>query len=384
MPSPAPTPGGGANRSVPVGAGFSDVSPHQLVRTSGDVLFAVVPTCDSYPACPGATLRVYRADRPGTPAGFSERDAAHRPAGAGAVALALDGQDRIHALWPDRGGSVRYAVFDPAADRWGAAEAIEGTGWTDFGQGDAGVALALDAAGTPHAAWNARGGDARLQIHYASRPAGGWTTPTRADDVALAANHSAWHPTLAFTPAGDLLLAWLDGSFNYTPDGTIRTRTRLAGGTWQASVALPDAAMTTIDNGPSLLVTPDGVRHLAFLDTGDAIRYWYDAGRGWQGDRQPARQVTHDPALGPDGAGGVYLYGHGTPQGAIDGHGDNLYRFHRAAGGTAWGAWTLYVAGAFDCSVSTRWAQFFHYSPARVDILYWADPYPNLLFAGSE
>jgi hypothetical protein len=42
------------------------------------------------------------------------------------------------------------------------------------------------------------------------------------------------------------------------------------------------------------------------------------------------------------------------------------------------------VTGAFDPSVGTRWAQFFHHFPARVDILYWADPYPNLLFLGTE
>ena len=35
-------------------------------------------------------------------------------------------------------------------------------------------------------------------------------------------------------------------------------------------------------------------------------------------------------------------------------------------------------------SVSTRWAQFFHAHPARVDVLYWADPYPNVLYAGCE
>ncbi len=277
-----------------------------------------------------------------------------------------------------------YAIFDTATDRWGAQEVVDATGWADFGQGDQGAALALDAQGLPHAAWSARGGDGKLQVRYARRLAAGWEAPMRADDAPLGPNRSAWHPTLAFAPDGALLLAWLDGSFNYTPDGIVRVRERGATGAWAPSVAIPEAAMTTIDNGPSLLVTADGVRHLAFLDTGDAVRYWYDAGQGWRGDRQPARQVTHDPALGPDGAGGVYIYGHGTPQGGIDGHGDNLYRFHLPAGASAWGPWTLYATGAFDSSVSTRWAQFFHPFPDRVDLLYWADPYPNILHLGTE
>jgi hypothetical protein len=134
--------------------------------------------------------------------------------------------------------------------------------------------------------------------------------------------------------------------------------------------------MTAIDNGPSLLVTADGIRHLTFLNTNNQIRYWYDAGSGWRGDSQPPTQQTHNPSLGPDGAGGVYLYGHGTPHGGLEGHGDHLYRFHRPAGGS-WSAWTLYVTGAFDSSVSTR-------CPERVDILFWADPYPNVLYLGTE
>ena len=235
---------------------------------AANVLYAIVPTCTSYPSCPGATLRVYRADRPGTPGGFVEQAADARPDGAGSSAIAIDGQDRIHVLWHDRAGFVRYAVFATATGRWGAIETIEANGWTTFGQGDEGVALALDAAGLPHAVWNLRAADGKLQLRYATRDASGWTSVMRVDDVTLAENHNAWHPTIAFTPTGDLLLAWLDGSFNYTPDGTIRTRVRASDGSWSDSQAIPDVAMTAIDNGPSLLVTPDGVRHVAFLDTG--------------------------------------------------------------------------------------------------------------------
>ena len=144
--------------------------------------------------------------------------------------------------------------------------------------------------------------------------------------------------------------------------------------------------MTAIDNGPSLLVTADGVAQLVFSDTGNRIRYWHNAGSGWMRDRQPPNQITHNPSLGPVGPvgqGGVYIYGHGAPIGDIGGHGDNLYRFRRPAGGS-WSAWTLYVTGHFDSSVSTRWSQFFNRFPAQVDILYWADPYPNVLYFGSQ
>lgn len=382
-PTSVPPDGTGVT-TIEIGAGFSDVSPHQLVRTSANVLYAIVPDCASYPDCPNSRLRAYRADAPGKPTAFTEQDQAHAPSGGiGANAIAIDGEDVIHVLWVDRAGRAGYATFDTLSNRWSALITLAETGWTSFGQGDEGAALALDADGTPHALWNGIGADGKLHIWYAARSAGAWSDPLQVDDVDLAENHKAWHPTIAFTPDGQLLLAWIDGTFNYTPDGVVRVRVRAASGVWGASTALADSAMTAIDNGPSLLVTPDGVRHVTFLNTNNQIRYWYDLGSGWQGDRQPPTQQTHNPALGPDGAGGVYIYGHGTPRGGLAGHGDNLYRMQRPAGGD-WGAWTLYVSGAFDSSVSTRWSQFFHGSPATLDILFWADPYPNVLYLGTE
>jgi hypothetical protein len=374
-----------ASHTIQVGPGFSDVSPHQLVRTSANILYALAPTCDSYPNCPANSLRVYRADQPGTPASFAEQDAAHRPAAVGSVAVALDASDTIHALWNDRSGNLDYATFSTATNTWSPATILAATNWTDFGQGDEGVALALDSSGTPHAVWSAKTPDGVLHLFYANRAAN-WA-PQQIDDVLLTGNRHAMHPALAFRPDGTLLLAWLDGTFNYVPDGAIHTRARSAAGAWGTTqtIADPDGAMTTIDNGPSLLITPDGTAHLAFVAATppDLVRYWYDPGTGWLGDQQPPAQVTHDPSLGPDGSGGVYIYGHGTPAPTYQDHGDNLYSFHKPSGG-AWGTWTLYATGSFDSSVSTRWAQFFHPFPATLDIAYWADPYPNVLSVGSD
>jgi hypothetical protein len=394
-PSPTPTdtggsptatsPAGAGDRQILIGPGFSDVSPHQLVRTSGGMLYAVVPTCNGYPTCPGNVLVAYGANQNGTPTSFSALDTAHQPTGGiGSSAIAIDGADQIHVLWNDRSGNVRYAAFDTATNTWGAATTLGATNWTSFGQGNEGVALAVDASGAPHAAWNAAGVDGRLHIQYANRVTGVWSAPAQVDDVPLANNHHAWHPTLAFGPDGRLWLAWLDGSFNYIPDGFIHVRVRDTAGNWAASSAIDDGAMTTIDNGPSLLITGDGVAHITFLNVRDEIRYWYNLGAGWQGDRQPPLQVTHDPSLGPDGQGGVYIYGHGTPHGSMDGHGDNLYRFQRSLASGSWSNWTVYVSGAFDSSVGVRWAQFFNYFPEKVDILYWSDAYPNILYLGAE
>ncbi len=373
-----------ASHTILAGPGYTDVSPHQIVRTGSNILYTIAPTCDAYPSCPGNSLRVYRADQSGTPASFSEQDAAHRPTDVGSSAIALDGTDTIHVLWNDRTGMVNYRTFDTTANRWSATTAIATTNWTDFGQGDEGVALAVDGNGTPHAAWSAKAADGVLHIFYANRAAN-WI-PRQIDDVPLTTNRRTLHPTLAFKPDSTLLLAWLEGTFNYVPDGTIHIRARSPADTWSATqtIADPDGAMTTIDNGPSLLVTPDGTAHLAFLAANppDQIRYWYDPGTGWLGDRQPPNQITHDPSLGPDGAGGIFIYGHGTPV-PFDGHGDNLYSFHKPAAG-AWGPWTLYATGSFDSSVSTRSAQFFHPFPQTLDLAFWGDAYPNTLYVGTD
>jgi hypothetical protein len=249
---------------------------------------------------------------------------------------------------------------------------------------DQGAALAVDAAGRPHACWTFKGPDDKLHIHYAARTATGWTPSLAVDE---GTQKHTWHPTIAFSPRNDLLLAWIDGAGDYSLDGTIRTRLRRLDGSWQAPAAIPETATTGLDNNPSLIITADGTQHLTFCNTRNEVRYWYNSGQGWKGDQQPVLQVTHNPVLGPDGRGGLYLYGHGTPPDNFRADGaKDLYRFRKPAGATAWGPWTLYAAGPFDCSVSTRWAQFFHAFPQTVDVAYYSYP-PNpqvTLYVGTD
>jgi hypothetical protein len=383
-----------ASHSILVGPGFTDVSPHQLVRTSGDVLYVVLPTCDSYPSCPSNTLRVYRANQTGVPSGFTEQDSAHRPSGIGSSAVAIDGADLVHVAWNDRGGSLNYRTFHTTTGLWGTTTVLGPTGWTTFGQGDEGVALALDASGVPHVAYTRMVSNVR-RVSYTNRIGGAWSTPAQVDDAPIGNNQGAWHPTLAFYPNGNLLLAWYVGSFNYTPDGTIYFRTRSqSSGTWGTRTTISgDTLMSTIDNGPSLLITPDGTAHVTFLNAGtasgggsangDFVHAYYNSESGWVANHPGGgTQITHNPSLGPGPNGTVRIYGHGWQGGSIDGHGDDLYYFE---GGTSgWGPWTIYASGEFDSSVSTRWAQFFHVFPGTLDIAYWQNDYPNTAYVGTD
>ena len=397
---------------VTVGPGYTDVSPHQLVRTSGNVLYVITPTGTSFRLNTTATLVVSKGNVAGVPSAYIAQDVAHSPgtaktgittrAGISSSASAIDGGDVIHSVWIDNQGSsspgnVYYAQFSTKTGKWGAATLLDGsTGWTGYTVGDQGVNIALDSNGAPHACWTAKVGS-KLRIKYSNRVGATWSKPVLADETAVTLNN-AWHPTMAFAPNGDLLVAYVDGVGGYSHDGAIHTRLRHANGTWAASLTIPIGSVYTgIDNGPSLLITPDGREHIAFTGPVSDIQYWYNAGAGWISDPPLTKgmpQLSHNPSLGPDGtANGIYLYGHGTPV-PFRGIGPNLYRYHKPVGGV-WGPWTLIVpdphtptANHVDCAVTTRWSQFFFNFPTAVDFACYTELTPNshnfTVFSGSH
>ncbi len=394
---------GAAPISVKVGPGYTDVSPHQLVRTSGNFVYVITPTGMAYRSNTTATLVVSKGNVVGIPTAYAAQDVVHSPgtaktgitttAGVSSSASAIDGTDVIHSVWIDNqgntkgvSGDVYYAQFSTKTGKWGPATLLDGaTGWTGYVVGDQGVNIALDKNGAPHVCWTAKV-SGKLRIKYSNRTGATWSKPVLADETAVTAIN-AWHPTLAFAPNGDLLLAYVDGLGGYSHDGAIRTRLRHASGTWAATITIPIGNVYTgIDNGPSLMITADGRQHIAFTGTVSDIQYWYNAGSGWVSDEPLTKgmpQISHDPSLGPDGtANGIYIYGHGTPV-PVRGIGPNLYRFHKPAGGV-WGPWIEIVpdphtptANHVDCAVSTRWSQFFFNSPTTVDFGYYSELTPN-------
>ncbi|MBK7975112.1 MAG: hypothetical protein IPK07_18120 [Deltaproteobacteria bacterium] len=212
-----------ANPQIPVGPGFTDVSPHQVVRTLGNVVYTVAPDCTSYPECPNSAIHVRKANQPGTPTSFTELDAAHAPGGGvGQPAVGLDGQGRIHVIWNKRSGYTKYATFDTSTGLWSSSESLGASGWTDFTQGEEGTALAIDAAGIPHAVWSARTGpNSRLRLKYARRLATGWEAPIDVADV------------VDCNPASDYCNAW-------HPDARVRGERRPLPGVAQRHLRLPE------------------------------------------------------------------------------------------------------------------------------------------------
>lgn len=402
-PTTAATPGTPASsHNVLVGPGYSDVSPRQVVRTSDNRVWIVVPTCEYYPTCDANhgtarqasnSLVVYRADQTGTPTSFTRMDEADEPRAVGGAAVAVDGLDRLHIVWMglDGTGTLNERIFDTATGEWGPTSVLDSaTYWTAaaFGQGKEAVALSLDSRGAAHVVYlKASGPDATTELYYTNNVAGTWSPGIRVDDQPFGPNQRVWNPALAHTASDQLLIGWLVGAFNGDEDGTIYVRVRNPDGSFDstANVSGTSAARTGIDQGPSLLVTPDGTWHITFIaQPNDAIRYSYNAGSEWIADDPGGDDlVTHNPSLGPDGAGGVRIYGHGTPDPIPDGSGSDLYYVEKSKGGN-WSAWTLYATGPFDSSVSTRWSASFMVAPGTLDIIYWDANYPNTLYFATD
>ncbi len=386
---------------INVGPGFSDVSPHQIVRTSRNVVYVAVPACISYPTCFGNSLKMQAGNKAGNPSSFAEQDATHHPQtdasardAIGSSAIAIDGNDVIYVAYNTRNEGTNVISFDTKTNLWGkhVRLGITSAGSYDVTQGREGVAMAVDKSGRPHVVFSFMGSDNEKHVATSQTQGSAWSTAVQIDDAKLASGQGALHPTIAYTPAGTLVVAWLVGNENAaynTPDGTIHVREITSLTHAPASVEIPDTnfqghagyAATTIDQGPSLLITADGVAHVTYIDTDDVIRYWSSNAtdyQSWNGSHQPAHQQTHDPSLGPDGSGGLYIYGHGTPAQNQNGHGNNLYRMRLPAGSSSWSAFEEQIADTnLDCSVSTRWSQFFDYFPSQIDYTYWDDHYPN-------
>lgn len=384
---------------VLVGSGYSDVSGKQLARTSENRVYLTVSDCESYPCELAAqTIRVWRADQTGVPTSFTRQNSAGEPAGVAGWSAAIDGSDILHIAWTYRTANgaaldgLRYTTFNTSTNLWsGTVETIISGGLTDgIGQGVQTVALAVDSAGVPHLTYLSGNGIAR-RIYYRNRVGGSWSAATQIDDtVTYAGNERAWHPNLVFDNTGRIVFAWLRGSFNGDNDGTIFTRVRQTGGSLDAVVNVSGtaAARTTIDQSTSLIVTGTNRYHIVYLQQpNDYWRYAYsdDVGQTWSTNNPGSgTHVSHNPSIGPNGTGGLRIYGHGVPASPPDGHGDDLYYFEGDGGGAAWSSNTLYTAGSFDSSVNTRWSQYFYNHPTYLDVIYWADPYPNNFYYGVD
>jgi hypothetical protein len=148
-------------------------------------------------------------------------------------------------------------------------------------------------------------------------------------------------------------------------------RTRSSGGAWGSIEAASTAAVWTspnaginIDQGPSMVITADGVKHVIYIEnydgTGDYGRLHYvrNSGSGWTDLAVPGFW-THAPGIMTNSAGDIYVIGHGHPNNSACLSMLELCLVKRNTNGT-WGTPFLYAtppgSDSFDVSISIKWS----------------------------
>jgi|GEM_PF-1492408 len=367
---------------IPLGAGGSDVVPHQIVRASDDRLYIFTSQNGSN------VIRSYRSLAAGLPsitsdftAGPTLTETAGNPLSVEAV---YDGGSIIHVLVNTTSGAIKDYVYNINTHTFSAPLTLATDGGVmnpnDLYVGTSGLSGAMDANGLLHITyWRS---DNRI-THRAYTYAGGALTPATnftVVDTAGAANH----PAVAVSPADNsLLVAWMsEAGGNYQ----ILTRIRSNSGVW-GSVQIASTATAwhstafglNVDQGPSLVITADGTRHLLYIEhfdgTGDYGRIHYATHNGVSWTDTALANYSHDPALAVNTATGeMVILGHGHPKNGQSSSAclsmDNMCVMKRS--GSGWSGMTLVTSAAglsFDGSPSVKWSAVGFNRPGTVEAL---------------
>jgi hypothetical protein len=379
------------NESVPahsfkVGTGYADVIPRQIVRTADDRLYSFAGQAQG-----SNNILVYWTTAPGVPtsaADFGGNTQLTPPLTKGPISVdaVYDGNTIIHVLVnenctspftvcaPDSGELYDYP-FDITTNSFRSAKLIS-TGNSvapGFYLGSGGVSGLFDTNGVLHVAYWAGSN----HIDYAAFTYDAAAdTLTRIDSLIHVDNSgSANHPILAVSPVDNsVTIAWVSQASSHAQ---ILARTKTAAG-W-SSVELvgpsdPNVSVWTntssgisVDQGPALLITANGTKHLVYIQDTDSsgdyghVRYAiYTNSIGWVD--QPVPYYTHNPALATNSQGDLYLIGHGHwlnagPDPACS-HDFNICTLKKNS--TGWdlpqGFATPPSGETFDASVSVRWS----------------------------
>lgn len=348
------TPAGDAQLVV-VGDGAVDAWMRSVVRDAEDRVWIVALNNNAFYQEQGAgELRVYRAEQTGRPESFQlQAGLTRHGTDDGQVSFAdaaIDGQNRLHVVWVDRGAPgqpLLYQVLDLSTGAWlDNPEPVDQTGLEGFGgnAGQGGVSLAFSPAGELRVAYVADGN--HTQVRVRTRQAAGWSAAIAPVQVERA---FVWHPVLAVTPAGVWHLAAYDAT------DRVILATWDAGQGWAGALTVADDVLgpENIDQSPALLVDAAGRPAMVYLDGGSYLRVSRFADGGWlPGELLGHGYFTHAPGIGVFADGTLVISGHDEfqPPTAM-----NL-TYGRDAG---WSAWEPFVELAADGSAVFRWAGAF-------------------------
>jgi hypothetical protein len=388
LPTPtpaAPTPTANPSAMFPVGAGYVDVIPHQLVRTASDrvFLFAGQPYA--------SVLRVYWSNSPGLPnsaAAFSGSASVTTSAPPISVEAAYGGGAYIFVFVNQQNGDLRVYPFDTQAGVFASPTTLASGNPTVSGDyiGSSGASAMVDGNGVLQVAYWAPGNQIVHQAYGINTATG--SLQVQGPSTRLDADGSANHPVIATAPDNSLTVAWISEAASPV---LILSRTRSGAGAWGSVETVSTSlvwhsrsAGVNIDQGPSLLISPDGIRHLTYIEdyvpAGDYGRVHYATRSGTSWSDTTLAIWSHDPALAINAAGDLYIIGHGHPANATCTRMDDICTTRRTGSGT-WGSPQVFATApagsSFDSSPSIKWsgASAGFVRPETIEFAFFSTPY---------
>lgn len=334
-------------------------------------------------------IRAYRANTTGTPSSFSEMDGGNRPSAAStiwAVDSAIDSSGIVHVLANTEAGPVLYYTFNTNTNKWSGATQVASSAWPSFSgirQGSASIALVLDSNAIAHVVYSKTVNGFR-RVYYNNNQGGSWSHEALVDNQPALQNS---HATLAFGPDGTLYAAWFA---NNGGAGSIYASVRRSS-SWSSPALIGDGAWGdagySLDQGPALLVSPNGQVHIAYINGWEPVssapsgyeygrvKHFYssNAGASWISDDPPTR-FSHSPSLATDPQSNLYIFGHREQWKAE--HCADMYIVAQPSG-SGWGTWRELARGCLDSSVTAKWSQYNWNNPEILDFLYWTEHGPN-------
>ncbi|HJW31267.1 MAG TPA: hypothetical protein VJ508_18695, partial [Saprospiraceae bacterium] len=259
-------------------------------------------------------------------------------------------------------------------------------------QGTSGVSGMVGLDGTLHVAYWSTGN----QIRYASFTynSGSDTLPPVDGPTRLDTAGSASHPVLAVSPFdGSVTVAWISEA---TTLHRILARTKTSGvwgnienvsnSTTAVWTKLDQYGGVSADQGPSLIITSDGKKHLAYIEDTDSTGEYgrlhyvlYTTANGWVDNR--LSYYTHNPTLATNRNNDIYLFGHGyylDPSPCTSS--DILCTLKKNPDGS-WAAPQLFATPpngeTFDTSVSTKWSVVGWIRPELIEVAFFSGTTSN-------
>ena len=371
--SPTPTP---TSQSIQpeyfkIGPGYADVIPHQLIRTSTDTVYLFAAT-----GVNSSTIQVYWTNNPGIPssqASFTGSLTFNTPANPISIDAVYDGGSTVHVLANLTNGLLYDYVFDLPSHTFKTPKLISSGNPVrpSLYQGTVGVSGMMSLDGTLNIAYWSNGNHITYVSYIYDKTSD--TLTLKEGPTQLDAAGSASHPVLAVSPAdGSITVAWISEA---TTPPHILAKTKSAS-TWGNIEMVSNAAVNVftkldpygglnVDQGPSLMDTLDGKKHLTYIEGTDSTGSYghlhyvvYTGQTGWVDST--LNYYTHNPALATDNNSDVYLFGHGMYLDSAPCTSNAAYCLLKQNANGTWGAPQLFATPpngeTFDASVSTKWS----------------------------